>query len=201
MRRLIFAICCVLLPAVALSGTQKYEELGTTLRNGFNQAVSDFPSPHTSFKSLEEEHAWLEAMSPKLVARIPDQRSREEFLVTVHYEATRAGLSPQMVLGLIEVESNFNKYAVSNAGARGYMQVMPFWPQLANRAQDNLFHVRINLRYGCWILRHYMDMENGDLFRVLGRYNGSLGDASYPNRVLRACIRHWKYPPAGKSCS
>jgi len=140
-------------------------------------------------------------MSPKVMSRMPDARAREEFLVTVHYEATRAGLSPQMVLGLIEVESNFRKYAVSDAGARGYMQVMPFWTQLANRPQDNLFHLRTNLRYGCWVLRHYMDMESGDLFRVLGRYNGSLGQADYPNRVLRACIRHWKYPPAGRSCS
>ncbi len=201
MRRLILVACCAIFPTLAWGGAQKYEELSIALRNGFNQAVSDYPSPHTSFKSPEEERAWLDAMSPKLAERLPDQRQREEFLVTVHYEATRAGLSPQMVLGLIEVESNFKKYAVSNAGARGYMQVMPFWTQLANRAQDNLFHVRINLRYGCWILKHYLDMENGDLFRVLGRYNGSLGETDYPNRVLRACIRHWKYPPAGKGCS
>jgi len=202
MRRLILAAwCALLLPATAWSGAQKYEDLSITLRNGLSQAVSDFPSPHTSFRSPEEERTWLDAMSPRLAERMPERRTREEFLITVHYEATRAGLSPQMVLGLIEVESNFNKYAVSGAGARGYMQVMPFWTQLASRPSDNLFHLRTNLRYGCWILRHYMEMESGDLFRVLGRYNGSLGQADYPNRVLRACIRHWKYAPVGKSCS
>jgi len=189
------------LPLTAWAGAQQYENLSAELRIGLNRQTSDYPSPHISFKSPAEERAWLAAMSPKLAERMPDKDARDEFLATVHYEAKRAGLSPQLVLGLIEVESNFRKYAVSDAGARGYMQVMPFWTQLAGRAQDNLFHLRINLRYGCWILRHYMDMENGDLFRVLGRYNGSLGQADYPNRVLRACLRRWKYPPAGKSCS
>src|SRR5688500_19626812 len=109
-------------------------------------------------------------MSKKLERRIPERRAREEFLVTVHYEAKRAGLDPQMVLGLIQVESNFRKYAVSRAGARGYMQVMPFWAKLIGTREDNLFHLRPNLRYGCVILRDYLDIERGNLVRALGRY-------------------------------
>jgi soluble lytic murein transglycosylase-like protein len=125
---------------------------------------------------------------------MPDRVAREEFLVTVHYEAKRAGLDPQLVLGLIQVESGFRKYAVSTVGARGFMQVMPFWAKLiGGRAEHNLFHLRTNLRYGCVILRHYLDMENGDLFRALGRYNGSLGRAPYPNTVLKAWTTNWSY--------
>jgi soluble lytic murein transglycosylase-like protein len=111
----------------------------------------------------------------------------------VHYEAKRAGLDPQLVLGLIQVESNFRKYAVSHAGARGYMQVMPFWVKLIGNPENNLFHLRINLRYGCVILRHYLDIEKGDIFRALGRYNGSLGKPEYPNTVVRAWQRNWQY--------
>jgi soluble lytic murein transglycosylase-like protein len=109
----------------------------------------------------------------------------------VHYEATRAGLDPELVLGLIEVESGFKKYAVSSAGARGYMQVMPFWVDDIGLGDQNLFHLRTNLRYGCTILRHYLDMEKGDLYRALGRYNGSLGQAEYPNLVRAAWHNKW----------
>ncbi|HET9700754.1 MAG TPA: lytic transglycosylase domain-containing protein, partial [Burkholderiales bacterium] len=116
-----------------------------------------------------------------------------EFLTTVQYEATRAGLDPQLVLGVIQVESNFRKYAVSTAGARGYMQVMPFWVKQIGGEHHNLFHLRTNLRYGCVILRHYLDLENGNLFRALGRYNGSLGLADYPNLVLGAWRGTWAY--------
>ncbi|MEQ1838231.1 MAG: transglycosylase SLT domain-containing protein, partial [Candidatus Nitrotoga sp.] len=109
-----------------------------------------------------------------------------DFLKMVHYEATRAGLDPRLVLGLIKVESGFKKYAVSRAGARGFMQVMPFWVGLIGTATDNLFHPNINLRYGCTILRHYLDVEKGNLYRALGRYNGSLGKPEYPNLVNAA---------------
>jgi soluble lytic murein transglycosylase-like protein len=132
-------------------------------------------------------------MSKRLASRIPERVAREEFLVTVHYEAKRAGLDPQLVLGLIQVESNFRKYAVSTAGARGYMQVMPFWIKVIGDREHNLFHLRINLRYGCVILRHYLDIEKGDLYRALGRYNGSLGKPEYPNLVVRAWQRDWQY--------
>jgi soluble lytic murein transglycosylase-like protein len=124
---------------------------------------------------------------------MPERTSREEFLVTVHYEAKRAGLDPQLVLGLIQVESNFRKHAVSSAGARGYMQVMPFWVRLIGARDHNLFHLRTNLRYGCTILRHYLDMEKGDLYRALGRYNGSLGRPEYPALVQNAWQRNWSY--------
>jgi soluble lytic murein transglycosylase-like protein len=132
-------------------------------------------------------------MSRRLAPRMPDRGSREEFLVTVHYEAKRAGLDPQLVLGLIQVESNFRKHAVSTAGARGYMQVMPFWVKLIGNRDDNLFHLRTNLRYGCVILRHYLDLERGDLYRALGRYNGSLGRPEYPVMVERAWLRDWQF--------
>jgi soluble lytic murein transglycosylase-like protein len=132
-------------------------------------------------------------MSQRLSDRMPDRHAREAFLVSVHYEAKRAGLDPQLVLGVIQVESNFRKYAVSRAGARGYMQVMPFWRKLIGNQDHNLFHLRTNLRYGCVILRHYLDMEKGNLYRALGRYNGSLGRPEYPNMVVRAWQRDWNY--------
>ena len=125
-------------------------------------------------------------LAPKVARRA---RSRDEFLATVHYEATRAGLDPQLVLGVIQHESGFKKYAISTADARGYMQVMPFWTKLIGSADHNLFHLRTNLRYGCVILRHYLDIENGDYYRALGRYNGSLGQPEYPNAVLAAMNR------------
>ena len=120
----------------------------------------------------------------------------EDFLRTVHYEATRAGLDPQLVLGLIQVESGFKKYAVSSVGARGFMQVMPFWVRSIGNTDHNLFHLRLNLRYGCTILRHYLDIERGDLYRALGRYNGSLGQPQYPNLVVGAWRKHWSYTPS-----
>ena len=133
-------------------------------------------------------------MSQRMQKYLPDVTHRMDFLKTVHYEATRAGLDPQLVLGLIEVESRFKKYAVSRAGARGYMQVMPFWVKELGTKEHNLFHLRINLRYGCTILRHYLDKENGNLFRALGRYNGSLGKPEYPNLVRAAWHNHWSLP-------
>lgn len=136
---------------------------------------------------------WLTEMSRRLEKRIPNREYRIELLRSIHYEATRAGLDPQMVLGLIQVESGFRKYAVSTAGARGYMQVMPFWMKVIGQPGDNLFHLRTNLRYGCVILRHYLDIEKGDLFRALGRYNGSLGRAEYPNMVLASWQKNWHY--------
>ncbi len=140
-----------------------------------------------------ESIEWLTEMSQRLEKRIPNRENRLEFLRSVHYEATRAGLDPQLVLGLIQVESGFKKYAVSSAGARGFMQVMPFWIKLIGNGDDNLFHLRTNLRYGCTILRHYLDIEQGDLFRALGRYNGSLGRPEYPNLIRGAWQGLWIY--------
>jgi len=181
-------------PAVQ-AGAQIYEPLSASVQAALNKAVSDQAVPYLAFESEAEARAWLNVMSTRLEKRMPDRVQREEFLVTVHYEAKRAGLDPQLVLGLIQVESGFRKYALSTAGARGYMQVMPFWVRLiGGESEHNLFHLRTNLRYGCVILRHYLDLENGDLFRALGRYNGSLGRAPYPNTVLQAWTSHWTYP-------
>jgi soluble lytic murein transglycosylase-like protein len=140
---------------------------------------------------MEEKISWLAEMSRRLEKRIPDRQARMDFLKTVYYEAQRSGLDPQLVLGLIQVESGFKKYSVSSAGARGYMQVMPFWVKLIGNGDQNLFHLRTNLRFGCTILRHYLDVEKGDIYRALGRYNGSLGAPEYPNMVRGAWERQW----------
>jgi soluble lytic murein transglycosylase-like protein len=193
--RWLIAVCFAACIAPAAAGNQKYEPLSASVRAALHSAISDQAVPFLAFDTVEEARAWLDAMSGKLERRMPDRRQREEFLVTVHYEATRAALDPQLVLGLIQVESAFRKYAVSSAGARGLMQVMPFWVNLIGRPQDNLFHLRTNLRYGCAILKHYLDMERGDYYRALGRYNGSLGQAAYPNMVVSAWRNHWSYTP------
>jgi soluble lytic murein transglycosylase-like protein len=190
----LLAALLTLTPHAVRAGGQIYEPLSASVQAALNKAVSDQAVPYLAFQTEAEARAWLTAMSGRLAKRIPERVAREEFLVTVHYEAKRAGLDPQLVLGLIQVESGFRKYAVSGAGARGYMQVMPFWAKLIGAGADhNLFHLRTNLRYGCVILRHYLDIENGDLFRALGRYNGSLGRAPYPNSVLHAWTTHWSY--------
>lgn len=183
----------LLAPLAAHAGAQKYEPLSASVHGALSRSVSDRAPQHSSFQDSTVAIDWLTEMSGRLAKRIPDRESRLDFLRSVHYEATRAGLDPQLVLGLIQVESGFKKYAVSTAGARGYMQVMPFWVKLVGRADDNLFHLRTNLRYGCTILRHYLDIERGDLYRALGRYNGSLGQADYPNMVRAAWHQQWKY--------
>lgn len=170
----------------AHSGAQTYQPLSASVRISLNHSVSDQAPPKLTLTSQQEYDTWLNNTSRRLERRIPDASYRVDFLKTVYYEATRAGLDPQLVLGLIQVESGFKKYAVSSAGARGYMQVMPFWLALIGQREGNLFHLRTNLRYGCIILRHYLDMEKGDLYRALGRYNGSLGKPEYPNLVRAA---------------
>ncbi|NBR30006.1 MAG: lytic transglycosylase domain-containing protein [Betaproteobacteria bacterium] len=198
MRRLIGLILAASV-ALAHAGNQQYEALSASVQAAMSSSISDQAVPFLAFDTAEEARAWLDAMSGKLEKRMPDKRQREEFLVTVHYEAKRAALDPQLVLGLIQVESAFRKYAVSTSGARGLMQVMPFWVKLIGQPQHNLFHLRTNLRYGCVILKHYLDMERGDYYRALGRYNGSLGQPEYPNMVVRAWMNNWKYtPPAGR---
>ena len=180
----------------AHGGAQAYQPLSASVRAVLHRAVSDQAAPKPVFDSQQEEQLWLVDMSQRLEKRIPDKNYRLDFLKTVHYEAKRAGLDPLMVLGLIEVEAGFRKYAVSSAGARGYMQVMPFWVEQIGSREDNLFHLRTNLRYGCTILRHYIDREKGDLYRALGRYNGSLGKPGYPNLVRAAWRKYWSVSPA-----
>jgi soluble lytic murein transglycosylase-like protein len=175
------------------AGAQKYEPLAASAQAALHAAVSDRAAPEPQFASIEEKLDWLTEMSRRLERRIPDRQARLEFLKAARYEAQRAGLDPQLVLGLIQVESGFRKHAVSSAGARGYMQVMPFWVRLIGNPDQNLFHLRTNLRFGCTILRHYLDIENGDLFRALGRYNGSLGQPDYPNMVRGAWENQWNW--------
>lgn len=193
MRGLIAALCLLLGAGLAHAGAQIYEPLSASVQAALQKAVSDARPPTSSFKNSMEAVDWLSEMSRRLEKRIPNPDYRIELLRAVHYEATRAGLDPQLVLGLMQVESGFRKYAVSSAGARGFMQVMPFWIKLIGRPDDNLFHLRTNLRYGCTILRHYLDIEKGDLFRALGRYNGSLGQPEYPNMVRAAWQNQWSY--------
>jgi len=191
--RCLIALAALLLPLAVQAGAQKYEPLSASVRAALSRTVSDRAPPRSSFTDSTEAIGWLSEMSQRLEKRIPDRDARLDFLRAVHYEATRAGLDPQLVLGLIQVESGFKKYAVSTAGARGFMQVMPFWVRLVGGSEDNLFHLRTNLRYGCTILRHYLDIERGDLYRALGRYNGSLGQPQYPNMVRAAWQTHWSY--------
>jgi soluble lytic murein transglycosylase-like protein len=176
----------------ALAGAQREEPLSASVQASLSKAISDRAVNASVLESYVDK-AWVAEMSRRLARKIADQEYREEMLRTVYYEASRAGLEPDLVMGLIEVESAFRKYAVSSVGARGYMQVMPFWVKAIGTDEHNLFHLRTNLRYGCTILRHYLDIEKGDLFRALGRYNGSLGRAEYPNLVLAAWKNRWDF--------
>jgi soluble lytic murein transglycosylase-like protein len=182
------ALACVA-PLAARAGAQVEEALASSVASGLSRAVADNPVPR-HYAEEADVRAWIAQMSPKLAARLPDAAARTEFLATVHYEAIRAGLDPQLVLGVIHHESNFRKYAISSADARGFMQVMPFWLRLIGSPDQNLFQLRTNLRYGCTILRHYLDVENGDLYRALGRYNGSVGQPDYPTAVVAAMKRY-----------
>lgn len=181
-----------LISPVARAGNQQYEPLSASVQAALQSAVSDQAAPRLVFASDALAEHWLETMGQRLARRIPDATYRRDLLTSIHYEASRAGLDPQLVLALIQVESNFRKYAISSAGARGYMQIMPFWNDLLSAGQSNLFHMRTNLRFGCTILRHYLDIEKGNLFRALGRYNGSLGQARYPDLVFKA-LAQWRY--------
>lgn len=187
------ALLCGTAERASFAGQQIYEPLSAQVRAGLASAIADNPAPRHGFTDAVEAANWLSEMSARLEKRLSDYRTRIDFLRTVHYEATRAGLDPQLVLALIQIESNFRKYAVSTAGARGYMQVMPFWIKLIGRANDNLFNLRNNLRYGCVILKHYLETENGNLTRALARYNGSLGKTEYPNLVYAAWRNNWTY--------
>jgi soluble lytic murein transglycosylase-like protein len=183
-------------PSLARAGAQVEEALASEVQTSLHRSVSDYPAPRLVFTTDVEGWAWLADMSSRLAPKIPDAQVRRDFLITVQYEASRAGLDPQLVLALIHHESNFRKYAVSSASARGYMQVMPFWVHLIGNPDHDLFNLRTNLRYGCTILRFYLDRESGDLYRALGRYNGSLGQPEYPNAVLGALKRYWGWTPS-----
>jgi soluble lytic murein transglycosylase-like protein len=186
--------CC----ALAQAGNQKEEALADSVRLALANAIKDARPPQPVFRDEAARlryRQWLAEMSERLKRKLPDLQSRTEFLETAWYEATRAGLDPGLVLGLIQVESAYRKYAVSMVGARGYMQVMPFWAKvIGDSDRSRLFHMQTNLRYGCAILRMYIDMEAGSLYLALGRYNGSRGRPEYPNAVL-AAWKKWEMAP------
>jgi soluble lytic murein transglycosylase-like protein len=182
------ALAMLSLPQTALAGAQIEEPLIDSVRTALSSAIHNKAPPVPQFANTEARLAylrWLGEMSERLKKKIADAPSRIEFLQTAWYEAKRSGLEVSLVLGLVQVESNFRKFAVSSAGARGYMQVMPFWTRVIGDSDSaKLFHMQTNLRFGCVILRHYLDRENGDLFMTLGRYNGSRGKSPYPNAVF-----------------
>ena len=179
----------------ARAGAQVEEPLADSVRTALAAAVGDNAPPKPRFERVDDRLAylrWLGAASERLKRRKSEHITRIEFLETIWYESRRAGLETSLVLGLVQVESAFRKYAISSAGARGYMQVMPFWARVIGDGDaGRLFHLQTNLRFGCVILRHYLDIERGDLFLALGRYNGSRGRAEYPNMVF-AARKQWE---------
>ncbi len=181
-----------LLPTFSQAG-QLEEPLSNSVKALMQHSIRDQAAPRLVFKDAKAGEAWLAEMSKRLTRMMPDDNYRKDFLTTVQYEASRAGLDPQIVLSVIHVESAFRKYAISSAKARGFMQVMPFWVRLIGAEDHNLFDMRLNLRYGCTILRHYLDLEKGNLFRALARYNGSLGKAKYPNLVFGKYRQYWQF--------
>jgi soluble lytic murein transglycosylase-like protein len=183
------------LPQLAQAGAQVEEPLADAVRSALAAAIADAAPPKPTFSKIDDRLAylrWLGAMSDRLRRQKAELVTRVEFLQTLWYESKRAGLEPALMLGLVQVESGFRKYAISVAGARGYTQVMPFWARLIGDGDAaRLFHMQTNLRFGCVILRHYLDLERGDLYLALGRYNGSRGRPEYPNAVFGA-RRAWE---------
>ena len=179
------------------AGRQLEEPLVDSVRTALSSAIANHAPPVPEFTDTESRLRylrWMGSMSERLRKKKPEWQVRQEFLQTIWYESRRAGLDTAMVLGLVQVESNFRKFAVSSVGARGYMQIMPFWTRvLADGDAGKLFHMQTNLRFGCVILRHYLDREGGDLFLALGRYNGSRGRPPYPNAVF-AAQKLWEMP-------
>jgi soluble lytic murein transglycosylase-like protein len=197
MKRRIAVAGLLAAPLAARAGAQIEEPLADSIRSALSASIAQAAPPRPRFDDVDARMAylrWLGAMSEKLKNRKTETQIRIEFLETIWYEAKRAGLEPSLVLGLVQVESGFRKYAISVAGARGYMQVMPFWTRsIGDGDASRLFHMQSNLRFGCVILRHYLDIERGDMFLALGRYNGSRGRPEYPNAVF-AARRQWLLP-------
>jgi soluble lytic murein transglycosylase-like protein len=169
------------------SGAATQERPDETMRTALRTAINEADS----FVDRFDAEVWLTDMSGRLRGKVKDPREQADILRHVHREASRAKLEPELVLALIQVESNFDRFAISSAGARGLMQIMPFWLDEMGRPGDNLFHVQTNLRFGCTILRIYLDRERGNMHRALARYNGSTGKSWYPRRVMRAYRTRW----------
>ena len=181
--KIYLVLLLMLAPPSAVAQVAPDPELREALRVAANAAYS--------FGDRFDAEVWLTDMSRRLERQVRDPEERIRILTRVHYEARIAGLEPELVLAVIDVESNFDRYAVSVAGALGLMQVMPFWRNEIGRPDDNLINLETNLRYGCTILKFYLDKENGDLRRALGRYNGSLGKRKYPNKVITKLSEKW----------
>ncbi len=183
-------------PRLARAGAQVEEPLADSVRSALSAAINDGAPPKPVFDTIELRLTylrWLGEMSQRLRKRFADNTARVEFLQALWYESKRAGLDPALMLGLVQVESGFRRYAISVVGARGYTQVMPFWARLIGDGEPSrLFHMQTNLRFGCVILRHYLNIERGDMYMALGRYNGSRGRPEYPNAVFGA-RKLWEY--------
>ncbi|NOZ37304.1 MAG: lytic transglycosylase domain-containing protein [Gammaproteobacteria bacterium] len=181
-------LICVLLSITQVNATPKNTAPDNALRQLLIKAIND----SSSFNDRFDAEVWLVDMSARLAPRVTDAAKRISMLKQIHQEATRAGLYPELVLAVIDVESNFNRYAISRSGAMGLMQVMPFWLDEIGKPGDNLFDLKTNLRLGCTILRYYLDKEKGDLSRALARYNGSLGNYRYSKKVYHALDSRWR---------
>ena len=192
MKTLALAIFLCLSPLLGWSATQQYQDISLSNRQELRQKFYGGTSIN-SFRDVAHAISWIGQQSHQLRNKISDDRKRRELLRMIHYEATRDQLDPDLVLALIEVESGFNRFALSHVGASGLMQVMPFWKELIGSDKDSLFDVQTNLRYGCIILRHYLDVENNNVERGLARYNGSLGTDTYSSLVINVWQAKYRY--------
>lgn len=183
----IFTVLLLSLLAIGNAWSATTERPDAKQRAILNKAIHEADS----FNDRFDAEVWLLDMSNRLKRKIKDNGKRLELLKNIHYEATRVNLPPELILAVIDIESNFNRWAISVVGARGLMQIMPFWLNEIGKEGDNLFNTRTNLRFGCTILKHYVDRENGDLQRALARYNGSLGSTKYPNKVFGRLQKRW----------
>lgn len=193
-RKLLAASGAVLLaPQTVLAGMQREETLSDDVASVMRGSINNVNPARLVFANHKDGERWMRDMSARLARFVPDNAQRDRLLINIQYESSRAGLDTQLILGLIEIESRFHQYAISNVGARGLMQVMPFWKNHIGQASHNLFDIRTNLRYGCTILRYYRNRENGDIVRALARFNGSLGSNKYPGAVIGAWRNHWQW--------
>lgn len=188
-------MCCVLILALSLCLSHTVFAAPNTIRQApdaeLRALLKQTVSESDSFYDRFDAEVWLVDMSKRLSRYIKDPQARLTLLKRVHAEARRADIEPELVMSLIHVESGFKRFAISSVGAQGLMQVMPFWKKEIGRPEDNLTDIQTNLRYGCTILKHYIDKEKGNLIRALGRYNGSLGKFKYPEKVLRFWEKYW----------
>lgn len=186
-------LCCILSYTALSFASQEQEKLAQSVALAMHSSIINPITPHLVFANKDKANAWITDMSIRLKKWVPDEFLRKKLLTVIQYESSRAGLDTQLVLGLITIESKFNKYAISSSGARGVMQVMPFWvKQIGDPTKQDLFDFETNIRYGCTILRYYLIQEHGDMRRALARYNGSLGSDKYPDLVYSAYYRYWQ---------